>query len=138
MLAKSSILASLFALLAVILGAFGAHALKASLEPSQLSAYEVGVRYQFYHAFALFVVWFLAQDKLGQGRHKLLSMAVWCFTFGILLFCGSLYLLACRDLLGIASWTWLGPVTPIGGVLFIAGWVFVLLNQATTKPTTAP
>lgn len=142
MLGKSSILASLFALIAVVLGAFGAHALKVSLEPSQLSAYETGVRYQFYHALALFVVWFLAQAKSGQNKirrepHRLLSLAVWCFTFGILLFCGSLYLLACRDLLGIANWTWLGPLTPIGGLLFIAGWAFVLLSQVTSKASSA-
>ncbi|PHR93672.1 MAG: hypothetical protein COA69_03290 [Robiginitomaculum sp.] len=135
MVGKSSILGSLFALTAVVLGAFGAHALKSNLDLSQLSAYETGVRYQFYHAFALFVVWFLAQSKSGQGYPKFLSLAVWCFTFGILLFCGSLYLLACRDLLGLASWTWLGPLTPIGGLLFIVGWTFVLLSQITSKKT---
>lgn len=134
MLGKSSILAPLFALIAIVLGAFGAHALKANLEPSQFSTYEMGVRYQFYHAVALFVVWFLAQNNQSmndQGRrsYKLLSLAAWCFTFGILIFCGSLYLLACRDLLGIAHWTWLGPLTPLGGLLFMGGWIFVLSSQ---------
>lgn len=126
MIRKSLIFASLFALTAVILGAFGAHALKVSLEPSQLAAYETGVRYQFYHAMALFVVGLLGRDA---GRDKFLSLAAWCFIFGIVMFSGSLYLLACRDILSIAHWNWLGPITPLGGLFLIVGWAFVLVSQ---------
>lgn len=135
MVRTSLILASVFALTAVILGAFGAHALKGLLESVQLTAYETGVRYQFYHAMALFVVGILGRDS-GQKHHgknahhdKYLSVASWCFILGIFLFSGSLYLLACRDILSIAGWNWLGPITPLGGLFFILGWVFVLVSQ---------
>lgn len=99
--------------LAVGLGAFGAHALKARLSPDMLAIFETGVRYQVYHALALLLLASL------RGPSK----AVWCFTAGIALFSGSLYLLA---LTGVRKW---GAVTPIGGVLFLAGWLILLFSR---------
>ena len=103
-----------FMFLAVGLGAFGAHALKARLEPDMLAAFEVGVRYQVYHALALLLLAAL------RGPSK----AAWCFTAGIILFSGSLYILA---LTGVRKW---GAVTPIGGVLFLAGWLILLFSRS--------
>lgn len=100
--------------LAVGLGAFGAHALKARLSPDMLAIFETGVRYQVYHALALLLLASL------RGPSK----AAWCFTAGIALFSGSLYILA---LTGVRKW---GAVTPIGGVLFLAGWLILLFNRA--------
>lgn len=121
-------LASMMALLAVVLGAFGAHGLKELLEAKRLSIFETGIRYHFYHSFALFITAGVA-SIYPNARSK---AAGWCFFIGILLFSGSLYLLACRDILNIAHWTWLGPLTPIGGLFFIIGWALLFL--ATNGP----
>lgn len=111
--------------LAVILGAFGAHALKEILEEKQLMVYETGVRYQFYHSFAL-----LAAGALyRQYPDKKLRYATGCFITGILLFSGSLYAMT---ILWTQNMT-LGPIgalTPIGGLFFIAGWVLMLMAVA--------
>jgi len=110
------ITASVFGLLAVIAGAFGAHALQAKLSERNLDVWHTAVQYQFYHVFALL---FLATIA---GTRKSVAVPFYLFTIGIIFFCGSLYLLACRDLIG---WGWLiamGPITPIGGLVFIAGW----------------
>jgi uncharacterized membrane protein YgdD (TMEM256/DUF423 family) len=114
------IIAAVSGLIAVILGAFGAHALRGKLEPKLLDVFETGVRYQFFHTFALIAVALLI-DKLGAAQ---LVPAGWLFVAGIVLFSGSLYLLA------VKSWKWLGPVTPLGGLLFIAGWVMLLIAAA--------
>lgn len=105
--------------LAVILGAFGAHALKQRLAETALQTFETGVRYQMYHAFAILAAVWLA-ERLHSG---LPLTAGWLFVAGVVLFSGSIYLLATRTLLGIESWAWLGPVTPLGGLCFIAGWI---------------
>ena len=110
-------------MLAVVLGAFGAHGLKESISPADLATFEIGVRYQFYHAFALLAVGLL----LYLRRTSLLPWAAWLFLGGILLFSGSLYVLALSELLGIDA-AWAGPVTPLGGLLFIAGWACLLLS----------
>ena len=109
--------------LAVILGAFGAHALKARLSPEALATFEVGVRYQFIHTLAIFAAVWLA-DRFGVAQPL---TAGWLFVVGMVLFSGSIYLLATRSLLGIESWRWLGPITPLGGLCFIAGWVVLLI-----------
>lgn len=111
------IIAAVSGLIAVVLGAFGAHGLKGRLEPKLLDAFETGVRYQFFHTFALIAVALLI-EKLGAAQ---LVPAGWLFAIGIVLFSGSLYLLA------VTSWKWLGPITPLGGLLFIAGWVMLLI-----------
>ncbi|MCG6965937.1 MAG: DUF423 domain-containing protein [Chromatiaceae bacterium] len=99
-------------LLAVAFGAFGAHALKDLLSTGLLEAFQTGVAYQTTHALALLVV-----GLLGRGRiSRALSLAGWAFAIGILLFSGSLYLLALTDI------RWLGAVTPFGGTAFLLGW----------------
>ncbi len=99
------------AALAVILGAFGAHALKTKLSTDNLQIFETAVRYQMYHSFALILV-FILRDKLNP---TLLNYSGAFFVAGIVLFSGSIYLLACREILGIEGWkNILGPITPIG------------------------
>jgi len=109
---------SLYAFLGVILGAFGAHALKEQLTPDRLASFETGVRYQMYHAIALLVVAIL----FAHLDQRLLRITGWLFSIGILLFSGSIYLLACRELIGLTTYKWLGPITPIGGTCLIIGW----------------
>ncbi len=116
-------LGSIFGLLAVILGAFGAHALEKLLEPSQLETFETGVRYQFYHALAILAIGVLCHF----GRKKTLQFAAWFFSLGIFLFSGSIYLLSTRTIHHL-SVSWLGPMTPLGGLLLMAGWVCLFLS----------
>ena len=113
-------IAGVLGFLAVALGAFGAHALKARLEPGQLVVFETGVRYQMYHALALLAVAMLA-DRRPCGA---LNAAGSLFLAGVLLFSGSLYLLSTQ------GWRWLGPVTPLGGVCFLAGWIALAIAAA--------
>lgn len=119
------VVAALLGALAVGIGAFGAHALKALVLPERLPIFETGVRYHFYHVFALFVTYFLAQSNHDS---RLLMWAARFFVIGIVCFSGSLYLLACRDILPF-SVAFAGPITPIGGVFFIAGWVCVAMSR---------
>lgn len=120
---------SLMALAAVALGAFGSHGLKAAVGPDQLHTFEIGVRYQFYHALGLLAVGLLLSAGRQSGR---LAWAGWLFTLGILLFSGSLYLLAVRELYQFQA-SWLGPITPIGGTLFIIGWALFFLSTFSPK-----
>ena len=99
--------------LAVALGAFGAHALKARLAPDLLAVFEVGVRYHFYHALALLAVAWACTRWPGSGA---VAASGWLFVAGTVLFSGSLYLLSATGT------RWLGAVTPVGGVLWLAGW----------------
>lgn len=109
------ILGCLFGFLAVAAGAFGAHGLRARLTPDLLAVFETAARYQMYHAVALLAVaW--AADRWPGG---VTQAAGWSFTVGILIFCGTLYLLA---LTGIR---WLGAITPIGGAAFLLGWLLL-------------
>jgi uncharacterized membrane protein YgdD (TMEM256/DUF423 family) len=117
------ITASVLGMLAVITGAFGAHGLKAVLSASQLEVWHTAVQYNFYHVFALL---FLSTFK-DTTKSKLISASYYLFTFGIVFFSGSLYLLSCRKLIG---WDWLiymGPITPLGGLLFILGWLMLAI-----------
>ena len=119
------LIAALYGALAVILGAFGAHALKEKLDAYQLEIFNKGVQYQFYHVIALFAVVFLAE----KIQPKTLTFAGWFFSVGILFFSGSLYLLATRSLMGTDTLTpILGPVTPLGGLCFIIGWILLLVS----------
>jgi len=120
--------AALLGALAVVLGAFGAHGLRAVLEPRQLEVWQTAVQYHFYHVFALL---FLA--VFNQDKNKSAVWAYYFFLFGILLFSGSLYLISCRDILGVPGLTALGPVTPIGGLLFILGWVMLAVAAFRNK-----
>ncbi|MBZ5639314.1 MAG: DUF423 domain-containing protein [Acidobacteriia bacterium] len=101
------------AALGVVLGAFGAHGLKDRVAPDLLAIYETGVRYHLVHALALLAVGWAAERWPGPWA----SAAGWLFLAGILVFSGSLYLLA------LTGARWLGAVTPLGGLVFIAGWI---------------
>lgn len=104
---------SISALIAVGLGAFAAHGLKGRLSPEMLNAFEVGVRYQMYHALALLAVaWALSRWPRAE-----ITVAGWLFIAGTIIFSGSLYLLS---LTGVR---WIGAITPIGGVAFLLGWL---------------
>ncbi len=110
---------SAFGLLAVAIGAFGAHALKPILiESGRVDTFELAVRYQFYHAFALLATGIL----MNQLPMRFLEFASWFFTAGILFFSGSLFLL-CFTGLGV-----LGAITPIGGLFFILGWGCIFIS----------
>lgn len=114
---------SLMAMGAVILGAFGSHGLKSVVTPERLAIFEIGVRYQFYHALGLLAIGIM----LYFGKKKLLTYAGYLLTFGIFFFSGSLYLLSFQDHLQLPM-SILGPVTPIGGTLFIAGWLCIFIS----------
>jgi len=104
---------ALSAFMGVAAGAFGAHGLKSHLSAEMLSVFEVGVRYQMYHAFALIAAaW--AQTKWPS---LLVTTGGWLFVVGTILFSGSLYLLS------VTGMRWLGMITPLGGLAFLAGWV---------------
>jgi len=113
-----------FAGLSVILGAFGSHALKDKLELPLLQVFETAVRYQMYHALALIILGFVA-DKLNI---QFASYSTYLFIAGIILFSGSLYLISCKSILGIESWKFLGPITPLGGLCFILAWLMFLIS----------
>jgi len=117
------IVASINGLLAVALGAFGAHSLKHIIDESALATYEVGVRYQMYHALALLgVACFMSIQPT-----KMVKASAWCMLIGILFFSGSLYGLS------LAGWRWLGPVTPLGGFFFILGWLCLAIGAGRRK-----
>ncbi|MGY4384463.1 uncharacterized membrane protein YgdD (TMEM256/DUF423 family) [Pedobacter sp. UYP24] len=118
--------ASLFGALAVVLGAFGAHGLKQVIDEEALTIWAKGVEYQFYHTFALL---FLSQLKGG----KQLRLAYWFFTIGIVFFSGSLYLLATRSITNFSFLNSVGPITPLGGLLLILGWLMLFLNALKIK-----
>ena len=104
------------AFIAVALGAFGAHSLKTKISADMLEIFEVGVRYQMYHAFALFAVaWAIA-----RWPDVNLTAAGWSFIIGIVIFSGSLYLLSFTGI------RWFGAITPIGGLAFLAGWAILV------------
>lgn len=105
-------LGALCGFLAVALGAFGAHGLRERLSPDMLAVFEVGVRYQMYHALALLAVSF----ALARWPSAALTAAGWSFVAGILVFSGSLYVLS------LSGVRWLGAITPFGGVAFLVGW----------------
>jgi uncharacterized membrane protein YgdD (TMEM256/DUF423 family) len=104
------------AFLAVALGAFGAHALKDRLTPDMLAIFEVGVRYQMYHALGLVGVAWAVSRWPESSAH----VAGWAFIAGILVFSGSLYLLT------LTGARWLGAITPLGGLAFLAGWAILV------------
>src|ERR1700748_783237 len=117
---KIFITASIFGAIAVVAGAFGAHGLQEKLKPQDMHVWDTAVQYQFYHVFAL-----LGLAGLSRYQTRFVNDCYCLFSAGIILFSGSLYLLATRELLG---WGWInpqviGPVTPIGGLLFIGGWL---------------
>lgn len=118
-------LGALFGLTAVIVGAFGAHALKPLLSAEMLQVYHTGVEYQFYHALALLLTAVIYQFYPST----LLKRAGFFFTIGILLFSGSIYILSFKELLAFLPLKMFGIVTPIGGIFFILGWLSLLMSS---------
>lgn len=117
--------AGVLILLAVIFGAFGAHALKAVLDPEKLQSFETGVRYQMYSGLALLLLGFNAEQLQLKAFY-------WLNLTGIILFSGSIYLLALQKPLGI-SLQFLGPITPIGGFLIICSWLVFIFKMLRAK-----
>jgi len=111
--------AATFGMLSVILGAFGAHALKKILSEKQLHSFEVGVKYQMYHSIVLLA--------LSFNSKAISSATYWCFTVGIVLFSFSIYGLVLSDAKG-KKLRFLGPITPIGGLLLVSGWLLLLIS----------
>ena len=120
--------AAFFGALAVVLGAFGAHSLKKIVTPESLAIWQKGVEYQFYHTFAL-----LYLSTFARYKHKLISIAFGLFSAGIILFSGSLYLLALKDTNQTSLAEFLGPITPVGGLCLIAGWISLFLAALRDK-----
>ena len=113
---KILLIALLFGIFSIVLGAFGAHALKKTLSPEQLASFEVGVRYLMYHAlFLLFVG--TTSTLLPEQKNTIMYLTL----VGILMFSCSIFLLTTSSITGI-NFKFLGPITPIGGLLLIAGW----------------
>ena len=111
-------IAALSGLLAVVLGAVGAHALKKMISPEMLEVYKTGVQYQFYHTFALLAVGIL----MHFNTSKALKWSGYLFVVGILLFSGSLYVMT------ITGIKWLGIITPFGGTVWIAAWFLLMVH----------
>ena len=113
--------------LSIILGAFGAHPLKEVLSSKQMTSYDVGIRYQMYNGLGLLILG-LNADNIKNS----LSSVYWLLLLGGVMFSGSIYLLSLQDLLN-AKLSFLGPVTPLGGVLLISGWVLLMVKLIRTE-----
>lgn len=116
-----SIVASALLAVGVLLGAFGAHGLKSFATPKALEYWQTATLYLFIHALGIFAIAILTHLKLTHSR------PAYCLLAGILIFCGSLYLMA----LGLPRW--LGAITPIGGTLFVAGWIWLAMSLKNFK-----
>ena len=113
--------------IAIVLGAFGAHALKEHLTLEKLNTFEVGVRYQVYHGLAFLI--------LGMNADRVqfsLKLPIRLIFAGLLMFSGSIYFLAIQEMLGV-SLKFLGPITPLGGLLMIMGWILFLVKIMRSK-----
>jgi len=113
-------IAAFFGIIAVIFGAFGAHALKTQLSANALENWKTAVNYQFVHALALLLLATLPINRL-------IRLSAWFFSLGIVCFSGSLYLLSIREILTINT-AFVGPITPIGGLFFILGWLCIFFS----------
>lgn len=121
--------AAILAAISVALGAFAAHSLKQMISPEALNIFETGVRYQFYHVFALLAVAILYKDV----PDKILKWSAISFISGIILFSGSLYLLTYFKSISQDSFNWVGAITPIGGLALIVGWVLLFVGCSKSK-----
>ena len=124
------ILGCVFALTAVMAGAFGAHGLRGVVSPRGLEVFQTAVTYQMYHSLALIIVAILSGLEIaGNPGRKLLSVGAGFFAAGIVLFSGSLYLLV------LTQMSWPGPVTPLGGVCFMVGWALLVIAGLKQSPS---
>ena len=112
---KFAVISSILGMFAVLLGAFGAHYLKTKINPTSLEVYKTANFYHFIHSIILLIL-------SNQKSHNQKKYSFYFILFGLLLFCGSLYLLSITDI------RWLGAITPIGGVLLILGWLSMTLR----------
>ena len=119
--------ALVFGFISILLGAFGAHALKKILAPEQLSSFEVGVRYMMYHALFLL---FVSMTTFMEMKQK--KVVFYLTLFGTILFSGSIFLLSSSEIIGL-NFKFLGPITPIGGLLLIASWAISFYHIAIKK-----
>lgn len=115
--------AAVLGFLGVALGAMGAHFLKDALGEVGVNSYLTGVRYLFYHVFAILITQVFAKN----ANHNWFNLAGWCFLIGIVFFSGSIFLLSTIPVHGIEGMRMLGPVTPIGGLIFMVGWLFLFV-----------
>lgn len=112
------LICAVFGVLAVALGAFGSHQLRPFLTPVQVSSWDTGIQYHFVHLLAMLVIALVP----GSGENRYLKLAFRFFTWGIILFSGSLYFLAVKSHLGIGDIGPLGLITPLGGLALMVGW----------------
>jgi uncharacterized membrane protein YgdD (TMEM256/DUF423 family) len=122
------ITAAFLGFLAVVLGAFAAHGLKGRLSAEHLDIWHTAVQYQFYHVFAL-----LFLSTFSRFKNGLVTVAYYLFTLGIIFFSGSLYLLSTTEITHLDLAHIIGPITPIGGLLFIGGWIALGLAALRNK-----
>ena len=124
---KITCTAAILGLTAIILGAFGAHALKKVLSPEQLTTFETGIKYQMYHA--LFLLFLASTNLIANNTKKIIFYAI---VSGVILFSGSIYILATSNLTGI-NFKPIGILTPIGGLFLIAGWSVIIVKMINNK-----
>lgn len=124
---KVIFIAAIIGAIGIMLGAFGAHGLKKVVTEAQVATFEIGVRYQMYHAlFLLFI------GICGIFSDKAKKIVMYLVLFGILFFCGSIYLLTFKDMITI-NLRVIGPITPVGGVLFIVAWLYAGIQAYKSK-----
>lgn len=121
------VIGAIYGMLSIILGAFGAHAFKNLLTPDKLDSFEVGVRYQMYHAIVLLIIGLLLNLETSIEK-----WTVWNIIIGTFLFSVSIYLLAFAEYWKI-NLKFLGPVTPLGGLFMIAGWALLIISFVKTR-----
>ena len=120
---------AILGMLAVLGGAFGAHALKEVLTPEHLVSYQTGIRYQLIHAVVLLFL-FLLTLKFTNKQFKIAANLIF---WGVILFSGSIYILTLRNIIGLEVLKFAGPITPIGGLLIISGWVMLIIGGMKLK-----
>ena len=121
------IIGAIYGLTSVILGAFGAHALKKVLTVERLTSFETGVKYQMYHALLLLLIGFFLKFETGIEK-----ATAWFIILGVIFFSVSIYFLSFQEVWGV-NLKFLGPITPIGGLLMITGWALLIYIFAKTK-----
>lgn len=121
------IIGAIYGMTSVILGAFGAHAFKKILSVERLTSFETGVKYQMYHALLLLIIGYFL--KFDTGIEK---WASWCIILGVIFFSFSIYFLSFQDVWSV-NLKFLGPITPIGGLLMITGWALLIIYFAKNK-----
>lgn len=116
--------AGVLGMIAVVGGAFGAHALKEVLTPEHLESFKTGLRYQMIHAIVLLFL-FLVGFKVKSKKFKIAAQLIF---WGVILFSGSIYILTLKNIIGVEALKFAGPITPIGGLLIITGWLFLVFG----------